>query len=110
MAKYEIKDGVGIVPEGTTVVDTDVFRYRTDLKSVVLPDTVRRIAANVFLGCTQLEVIKLPKGIVRMELTDARGVFAITDHYPFASLTLTPVTKQGLIVKLLREEDIDPWD
>ena len=110
MALYEIKNGVGIIPDGTKVVRTDVFRERTDLTSVVLPASVKQIAAGVFLGCTNLEMVKLPKGTVRLEFTDSRRTFTITEDYPFESLTLEPVTQQGLIVKLLRKDDIDPFE
>ncbi len=107
---YEIINGKGIIPEGTKVVRTDVFRGRTDLTSVVLPASVKQIAAGVFLGCTNLEMVKLPKGTVRLEFTDSRRTFTITEDYPFESLTLEPVTQQGLIVKLLRKDDIDPFE
>ena len=31
MAKFEIKDGVGIIPEGTTMIVDDAFEYCKDL-------------------------------------------------------------------------------
>lgn len=40
MAKYEIKDGVGIIPEGTTKVETGAFEECSDLKSIVIPNLV----------------------------------------------------------------------
>ena len=110
MALYEIKNGVGIIPDGTKVVRTDVFRGRTDLTSVVLPASVKQIAAGVFLGCTNLEMVKLPKGTVRLEFTDSRRTFTITEDYPFESLTLDTITVNGYITNIIRNDDINPWE
>ena len=110
MALYEIKNGVGIIPDGTKVVRTDVFRGRTDLTSVVLPASVKQIAAGVFLGCTNLEMVKLPKGTVRLEFTDSRRTFTITEDYPFESLTLETITFNGYITNIIRKDDINPWE
>lgn len=110
MATYEIKNGEGIIPQGTMVIRTDVFRGRTDLKSVALPESVKQIAAGVFIGCTNLEMVKLPKGVVRLEFTDSRRTFTITENYPFESLTLEPLTVNGFITNLIRKDDINPWD
>ena len=110
MATYEIKNGVGIIPDGTKVVMTDVFRGRTDLTTVVLPASVKQIAAGVFLGCTNLEMVKLPKGTVRLEFTDSRRTFTITDDYPFETLSLDTITVNGFITNIIKKDDIDPWD
>ena len=87
-----------------------MFRGRTDLTSVVLPASVKQIAAGVFLGCTNLEMVKLPKGTVRLEFTDSRRTFTITEDYPFESLTLEQLTVDGFITNILRNDDINPWD
>ena len=54
MAKYEIKDGVGIIPEGTTYIDSCAFQNCKELKSVVIPKSVKTIGANAFEGCAGL--------------------------------------------------------
>ena len=110
MATYEIKNGEGIIPEGTKVVRTDVFRGRTDLTTVVLPASVKQIAAGGFLGCTNLEKVTLPKGTVRLEFTDSRRTFTITEDYPFETLSLDTITVNGLITNILRNDDINPWE
>ena len=107
---YEIINGKGIIPKGTKVVRTDVFRGRTDLTSVELPASVKQIAAGVFLGCSNLEMVKLPKGTVRLEFTDSRRTFTITEDYPFESLTLEPLTVNGFITNIIRNDDINPWE
>ena len=107
---YRVVNGEGIIPEETKVVRTDVFRGRTDLTSVVLPASVKQIAAGVFLGCSNLEMVKLPKGTVRLEFTDSRRTFTITEDYPFETLTLEPLTVNGFITNIIRNDDINPWD
>ena len=51
MAKYEIKDGVGIIPEGTTKIEEFAFENCTELTSIVIPDTVTTIGEKAFCGC-----------------------------------------------------------
>jgi hypothetical protein len=48
MAKYEIKDGVGIIPEGTTEIVESAFENCTELTSVVIPNSVTEIGESAF--------------------------------------------------------------
>ena len=52
MAKYEIKDGVGIIPEGTTKIEWGAFYGCENLHSVLIPDSVTEIVNNAFYGCS----------------------------------------------------------
>ena len=64
MAKYEVKDGVGIIPEGTTVIEQDAFKDCTSLTSIVIPDSVTFIFSgfdSAFAGCTGLTSIVVSK-------------------------------------------------
>ena len=61
MAKYEIKDGVGIIPEGTTVIEEFAFEKCAELTSVTIPDTVTEIGEGAFMECTGLTSIVFPK-------------------------------------------------
>ena len=54
MAKYEIKNGVGIIPEGTTYIESYAFQNCKELKSIVIPKSVTSIGFNSFEGCTGL--------------------------------------------------------
>ena len=38
MAKYEIVDGVGIIPEGVTAIEDNAFEGCTSLTSVIIPE------------------------------------------------------------------------
>ena len=43
MADFEIKDGVAVIPEGTTEIGSRALIWCTDLKSVVIPEGVTKI-------------------------------------------------------------------
>lgn len=66
MAKYEIKDGVGIIPEGTTVIENYAFDDSTELTSVVIPDSVTEIGKLAFYGCTGLTSIVIPDSVTKI--------------------------------------------
>ena len=63
MAKYEIKSGVGIIPEGATAIDNYAFKDCVELLSVVIPDTVEVIGDEAFYNCKSLSEIVLPESV-----------------------------------------------
>ena len=71
MAKYEIKDGVGIIPEGTTKIEWGAFSGCENLHSVLIPDSVTEIVNNAFYGCSSLTNIAIPESV----LTIGDGAF-----------------------------------
>ena len=60
MAKFEIKDGVAIIPMGTTKIEEKAFCGETSLECVVLPIGVTEIGKFTFEGCTSLTTVILP--------------------------------------------------
>ena len=71
MAKYEIKDGVGIIPEGTTAVlpsafDAWKFDDCAELKSVQIPESVTEIGHYAFRNCRNLKSIEIPQSVVKI--------------------------------------------
>ena len=53
MAKFEIKDDVAIIPEGTTEIGEWFFaRDYLSLKIVTIPESVTKIGPNAFHQCT----------------------------------------------------------
>lgn len=73
MAEFEIKDGVGIIPEGTTKIKNDAFKDRTDLKSIIIPDSVKEIGGCAFEGCTCLTDIFIPDSVTKIEVAAFEG-------------------------------------
>ena len=51
MAKFEIKDGVAIIPEGTIEIGEKAFQDCTFLVSVTIPESVIEIGSYAFDGC-----------------------------------------------------------
>ena len=62
MADFEIKDGVGIIPDGTTKLDWSSFEKCTELTSIVIPDSVTEISGSAFKGCSNLTSIVVSEG------------------------------------------------
>lgn len=67
MAKFEIKDGVAIIPEGTTEIGDDAFMYCSSLKSITIPEGVTVIGKSAFCGCTSLESISIPESVTEIK-------------------------------------------
>ena len=63
MAKYEIKNGVGIIPPGTTKIDDYAFMNCSDLTEIVIPDTVTRIGKYAFSDCIGLKSVVIPDSV-----------------------------------------------
>ena len=63
MAKYEVKDGVGIIPEGPKIIEEDAFQYCEGLTSIVIPDSVTKIGKDAFQFCTGLTSIVIPDSV-----------------------------------------------
>lgn len=62
MADFEVKDGVGIIPEGTTEISVAAFKDCKELTSVVIPDSVQVIGALAFAG-TNIASIDIPVAV-----------------------------------------------
>jgi hypothetical protein len=75
MAKYEIKDGVGIIPEGTKKIVSDAFENCKDLTSIVIPNSVMKIGARAFRLCSGLTHIDIPHSVTEIEGSANRSIF-----------------------------------
>lgn len=63
MASFEIKDGVAIIQEGTTEIESEAFNNCTELTSIVIPNSVTTIGAHAFRGCISLKSITIPESV-----------------------------------------------
>ncbi|MBE5730959.1 MAG: leucine-rich repeat domain-containing protein [Clostridiales bacterium] len=52
-----------IIPEGISVLDRYAFYWKTDLTSVIIPDSVKSIGDSAFNLCNSLKRISIGKGV-----------------------------------------------
>ena len=67
MAKYEIIDGVGIIPQGVTTIEYEAFMYCEDLKTIIIPDSVTTIEPDAFYYCGSLTNISIPNSVATID-------------------------------------------
>ena len=65
MADFEIKDGVAIIPEGTTVIEYLYYGHDC-ITSVAIPESVTYISSGAFKDCSSLTSIVIPEGVVEI--------------------------------------------
>ena len=69
-SRSDIKDGVAIIPEGSTKITHAAFENCAELKSVVIPDSVTIIDEHAFKKCTKLTSVVIPSSVTEI-LTSA---------------------------------------
>ena len=67
MAKFEIKDGIAIIPEGTTEISNYAFDDCHTLVSIVIPESVTEIGYAAFFRCTSLKSITIPESVTKID-------------------------------------------
>lgn len=63
---YEVKDGIGIIPDGTTAIKNEAFKGREDLISINIPKGVTRIGESAFEDCINLASITIPDSVTEI--------------------------------------------
>ena len=66
MAKFEIMDRVGIIPEGTTEISNYAFDDCSTLESIVIPESVTEIGYAAFFRCASLKSITIPESVTKI--------------------------------------------
>ena len=59
---YDIKDGVGIIPEWEMEIKEEAFKGCKELKHIEIPPSVTKIGKEAFYGCSSLTNISIPEG------------------------------------------------
>ena len=78
MAKYEIVDGVGIIPKGVTAIGDYAFEDCTSLTSLEIPSSVTEIGNSAFEGCSSLTSIVIPESVTKIEYGAFDGCTSLT--------------------------------
>ena len=71
------KNGVAIIPEGTTEIGELAFAFCDSLKNITIPESVTEIGRGAFYGCTSLTTITLPTGVDEIEEGAFDGCYSI---------------------------------
>ena len=73
MAEYEIKNGVGIIPEGAKEIVDYGFDGCADLIEVTIPNSVVKIGNQAFSDCTNLKKVVIPDTLEEMGIAPFNG-------------------------------------
>lgn len=60
MEKFQVNNGVLVIPDGVTCIEKDSIDYPYEIKELVIPDSVVKIAQDAFNNCHNLESVTLP--------------------------------------------------
>ena len=82
MANFEIKNGVAVIPEGTTTIGDYAFSGCSSLQSITIPEGVTEIGNGAFYGCSSLQSITIPDGVTEI------GLFAFFGCSSLQSITI----------------------
>ena len=75
---YEVEDGVGIIPDGTTEIEENAFYDCEDLKSITIPSSVTSIGEKAFLFCKNLTSITIPSSVTSIGNDAFEGCYRLT--------------------------------
>lgn len=64
--------GTVIVPEGITIIGSNVFANKSNVTKVVLPEGLKTIETNAFFQCADLKEINIPESV---EIIEAQAFF-----------------------------------
>ena len=66
MTQFEIKNGIAIIPKGTTEIEKGAFKDCTSLEGITIPEGVVEIGYGAFFRCTSLKSIKIPESVTEI--------------------------------------------
>ena len=68
-----------VLPDGLTSIDADLFEGCSRLAAVTIPDSVTAIESGAFAGCVMLPELDLPEGLVEIGPGAFRGCRSLTE-------------------------------
>lgn len=77
MANYEIKDGIGIIPDGETTVANLAFSRCEELTKVIIPEGVTTIGREAFKDCKNLTSVEIPSSVTSIYALAFAGCSAL---------------------------------
>lgn len=113
MAKYEIKDGVGIIPDGETIIANMAFSSCEELTKVIIPSSVTTIGREAFKGCKNLESIEIPSSVTSIYAEAFKWCSAlksITIHKNISMIGLQAFDGCGALTSIVVEEENFMYD
>ena len=78
MVNFEIKDGVAIIPAGTSEIPDRAFYDCSSLTNVVIPESVKIIGSFAFEACSSLASITIPNSVTSIGKYAFAGCSALT--------------------------------
>ena len=113
MANYEIKDGVGIIPEGEKTIANMAFAYCEELTKVVIPSSVTTIGREAFEGCKNLESIEIPSNVTSiyaLAFAGCKALKSITIPKKLSMIGLQAFDGCGALTSIVVEEGNSMYD
>ena len=113
MTKYEIKDGVGIIPDGETTIANMAFSYCYELTKVVIPSSVTTIGREAFEGCKNLESIEIPSNVTSIDyhaFAYCSALKSINIHKNISRIGLQAFEGCGALTSIVVEEGNSMYD
>lgn len=71
-----------VLPDGITELESSIFSGRTNLRSIIIPETVKTIGYRAFENCFALEEVALPSGL------ESIGDYAFVDCHHLKHINL----------------------
>ena len=110
--EYEVIDGKGIIPDGTTEIAFQAFKGCNSLQSIEIPDSVTEIGRWAFAHCTSLQSIEIPDSVTQIDgsvfcrCNNLTSIIVSKNNSRYKSTNNCILTKDGKKLVLCRNHNI----